>query len=1319
MRQKIILQRGLFIISILAFIPAMLHGVLPNTTYYDSQHNEFQPQSWEIAQDRRGVIYVANQGGLLEYDGVSWQTTTIPNHTVRSIAIAADDTIFAGGRDEIGFFSPSPNGCRRYTSLNSKIPPPQRNFGTVWGTHATPQGIYFWTTKQILRYDRQRDEIKIWQSQSVFSPSFACAGQYYIRDRSAGLMKIVGDSLEAAVGGDMFAGQKLFALLPYDGGRLLAVTRTGLFIYDGKTSVPHITGIAHSLSRLEVNNGVRLASGEYALGTRLGGLLILNSDGGLKEVIDKTSGLPDNMIRHIFQDRQGNLWLALDKGIAKIEYASPFRIFDDKTSNLPGIVLSVARSGTENTVFAGTTAGLHVQTKDGTFQPVRIISGVVWSLLTIDDTLLAATNRGIFQLSGKTTTQISDAPTYTLVQSKSDESRVWAGTRWGLLSLRKGPRISRIEEEYRFDNVQSDIRSIVEDQNSLWIGTLTQGAAQVRLSRPIDPSRISVKHFNQHNGLPPGEIHIFPVAGRTAFATTKGVYTFERQTRSFIPLTILGEKFAGGANGVSVFRIAESTDGQVWIHSLKRNFQAIPRQNGQYQLEEKIFRCLPLTQVNAIYPDPAHHAAWFAAVNGLIHYDTSSPPETDRSFNAIIRDVLINGKPYSPGTAPTLRYKHRNLLFKFAAPFFNSETKTEFRCLLQGYDEDWATWQKKTEKNYTNLDPGNYTLRVQAKNIFGTLSREDSFSFTIQPPWYMTWWAFLLYVAAGLAAVFLVVAWRSRLLVIEKRKLEKIIGQRTREIKRKNAQLEEMDRIKARFFANITHEFRTPLTLIMAPLEKMLAEKRLEPYAGDLRLMAQNSRRLLNLINQLLQLAQFDSGAMNLQAARLDILPFLKGILHSFDSLAEKNSQNLAFNCGENEIPLYFDPEKMEEVMINLLSNAIKFTPPGGRITISVQIEAHDAVISVQDTGPGIPRENLSSIFDRFFQADNTYQLHSRGSGIGLAIAKEIVELHHGSISAGNQDKPPYGAAITVRLPLGKDHLMPSEIAPASETTWKLKEQQELEIEGTDTDSRESQEPAAEIRNKDIVLVMEDNPDLRRFIRGALEPTYTVIEAENGEQGVAKAREIIPDLILCDVMMPVMDGCEATRTLKNDKATSHIPIVLLTAKAGEENILEGLEIMADDYIVKPFNIRLLQARLKNLIAMRRRLQETIGSELTFPSSKIKLSPIDREFLDDLHKLIGENLSNPDFNVEELSRQLYLNRATVYRKIHALTGETPTEFIRSYRLNKGAELLKHNAGTILDVALEVGFSSANYFTKCFKQKFNRLPSDIKPSNNKSE
>jgi predicted ATPase/signal transduction histidine kinase/DNA-binding NarL/FixJ family response regulator len=584
------------------------------------------------------------------------------------------------------------------------------------------------------------------------------------------------------------------------------------------------------------------------------------------------------------------------------------------------------------------------------------------------------------------------------------------------------------------------------------------------------------------------------------------------------------------------------------------------------------------------------------------------------------------------------------------------------------------------------------------------------------------------------------------------KRLEQKVEDRTKEIAEKNLvleqqsqQLKELDKLKSRFFANISHEFRTPLTLIMGPLEKMLAACSQNQQARDLKLMLRNSQRLLSLINQLLDLSKFDSGTMKLQACRQNVVPFLKGIFNSFDSLAEQNDQALTFHAAADEIILYFDPPRLEEIIVNLLSNALKFTPAGGQITMTVGVTNSAAAgdffeISIRDTGPGIPEDQLSHIFDRFYQADSTFEHHHKGSGIGLSIAKEIVELHHGTISAhgirGGSGEPG-GAEFVVRLPMGDAHLKPGEIVEKTSISWKLPDEasEAPEINKTTetpggrrkitglympdfADTGENPKPIPDAEQstanagagKNIVLVVEDSVDMRLYIRGALEPLYTVVEANDGQQGLQKAREIIPDLIICDVMMPIMNGYEVCRTLKADVAVSHIPIILLTAKAGEESILAGLESGADDYITKPFSTKILCARIKNLIELRCHLQETLKREMTLQPVNIKVSTVDEEFLKDLYKVLSKNIADGDFNVEDLSRKLYMNRVTLYRKINALAGENPTDFIRSYRLKRGAELLKNTDKSVLEVALDVGFSSSSYFIKCFKEKFHQLPSE---------
>jgi DNA-binding response OmpR family regulator/two-component sensor histidine kinase len=576
---------------------------------------------------------------------------------------------------------------------------------------------------------------------------------------------------------------------------------------------------------------------------------------------------------------------------------------------------------------------------------------------------------------------------------------------------------------------------------------------------------------------------------------------------------------------------------------------------------------------------------------------------------------------------------------------------------------------------------------------------------------------------------------------MEKQKLENTVKERTREIWEKNLQLKdqseklkEMDKVKSRFFANISHAFRTPLTLIMSPLEQMISQSRDKQQKKEFSTMLRSSQWLLILINQLLDLARFDNKEEKLRVACQNIVPFLKSIIESFQTLARQNRLEMEFLSNENEIDLYFEPQKMEEVIGNHLINAIKLTPPGGKITVSVSrgqqkstkedAEPVECVkILVQDTGTGIAREQMVHIFDRFYQAGGMKENLHKGTGIGLALTKEIVELHGGTIDVHSQEGE--GTKFVVLIPLGNEHLKPGEVVFRSEIVPGGKKAKEIETLYLDTDEEAEETNGNETgketdkenrkQEKNVILVVEDHADVRKYIRGPLvEAGYDVVEATDGKEGIARAREIIPDLIVSDIMMPEVDGYELCQVLKKDINTSHIPIIMLTAKASEDSIIEGFETGADDYVTKPFNTRILITRIKNLIELRRQMQLKIQRKKMLLPVEIPISSMDETFLQELQDAIEENLSDPEFNIEMLYEKLYIGRTTLFRKVEALTGETPNQFIKSYRLERAAQLLKKNFGNITEVAFKVGFQNPQYFSQCFKEKFHQSPSSFKAS-----
>jgi len=553
-------------------------------------------------------------------------------------------------------------------------------------------------------------------------------------------------------------------------------------------------------------------------------------------------------------------------------------------------------------------------------------------------------------------------------------------------------------------------------------------------------------------------------------------------------------------------------------------------------------------------------------------------------------------------------------------------------------------------------------------------------------------------------------------------------------LEEQSEKLKEMDKVKSRFFANISHEFRTPLTLILGLLSKQntdpdtTTENRKKSIT-----MTRNARRLMQLINQLLDLSRLESGEQKIQASKDDIVAFTRILSSQFESMAAGKKIRILFNgrdlnevSRQEAIELYFDAEKLQKVLTNLISNAVKFTPEGGKIGIDVKRDAaHDlsqavyAEIAVTNTGDGIPEDKLEHVFDRFYQVDGSSNREYEGSGIGLALVKELMDLHRGKISAESRLG---STTFTLRLQLDDSYLQEDE---------KLEELPEPagdELPVFPENVRADTEREKHSVQKDLksgageqleILVVEDNHDLRSMIKDILLDQYQVSEAVDGMDGMEKAESSIPDLIISDVMMPKMNGYDLCKKLKINARTDHIPVILLTAKASRENKLEGLETGADDYLVKPFDQEELLVRIQNLIAVREKLQRKYQGESLMRPVEIKATSVQQKFLKDLGEVIDTNLDNEQFGVEDLGREMAMSRSQIHRKLKALTDQSATTFIRNYRLHRAADLLRQNAGNVTEIAFQVGFSSQTYFSSSFSELFHCPPSEYRERFERSE
>ena len=634
-------------------------------------------------------------------------------------------------------------------------------------------------------------------------------------------------------------------------------------------------------------------------------------------------------------------------------------------------------------------------------------------------------------------------------------------------------------------------------------------------------------------------------------------------------------------------------------------------------------------------------------------------------------------------------------------------------------------------------------------NVYKQESPIKTFNFKILPPWYRSILTYTGFFISFVTLLYCYIRFRIHRINKEKQHLEILVEQRTREIKEKNIQLEEqtrlltlqaeqlkeMDKVKSRFFATISHEFRTPLTLIMGPLEHILSHSSDIDLKNKAELMLRNSERLLGLINQLLDLSRLHSGKMRLLVMRKNIIPFIRGIIASFKLLAEQRQLLLHFNTPHEDISLYFNPENVEQILCNLLSNAVKNTPTGGSITVSAQIDqTHHSTqtfpegflrLTVTDTGTGIPQDQLQHIFELFYQVQSSYGHSSKGSGIGLSLTRELVQLHYGDIQVQSMEGK--GTEFTVHLPLGKSHLKPEEIIDATQqhvigqktesciSSLSILETREPEPQEIHSPGPDEPLPTPTDSEKPIILIVEDNADLRRYLYSAFETAYRVFEACDGKEGWEKAAQLIPDIIVSDVIMPHIDGFELCRRVKTDSRTSHIPLILLTARTSHDSMMEGLKTGADDYIPKPFSMEILSARVQNLIRLRREYQEYVQNRLALRPQEIPVSSIDEDFFNRLQIEIEKHISDPELNVETLSAVLQIGRTTLYRKIVALTGETPNQFIRSFRMQRAQQLFKANAGNVAEVSRMVGFTNPAYFSHCYKEKYFVLPSETREAN----
>lgn len=1335
---------------------ADLTGLPIVKNYLPAEHGG-TPQNWAIVQDRRGIMYFANTGGLLEYDGSSWRIIKVENEVARTVAIDSSGTIFVGGVDQFGMLQPDHAGKMIYKSLINFIPVDERNFGDVWTIWAVTDGVYFQTKSHIFFYKNSiiysaknnSAVVQVWKSKSIFSPAFVVNDKYYAAEIGTGLYSIADGSLKLIKGGEHFKNLTIYSMLPLmndtkSDNQILIGTDEGFYVYGGSGLIKFKTEADSYFAGSKLYfRGAILKDDTYAYGTQNGGLVLLDKHGKLLKIINKTDGLNDNTVWFVYPSKSGELWLGLNNGIARINYPTSLTVFDSHFG-LDGTLVSVNEH--KDKIFVTSASGLYYADKTRNsvykeiFKNIQDINSSSWQIFDAGDFQLVATTNGVYKLTDIKAEQIKTSWrfAYSFCRSEIDKNIIYVGLHDGLalLQLVNGEWV----DGGKIPGISEIVQHIVEEDNgTIWLSTLNKGLIKIIPNKNGRNISYGITRFGKAEGVTDKGLVPIKISNKILFGGSNGFLVYKENKNAFESDNTLGDNFKEG------YRIEDAKKdsyGSIWIlGGINRNVEITKLTINKNEIKvQETFSILNTILVNDFYFVPYRiipdkdlpNILWITAGDKLYRFDINYYHQYNEKvpYSTLIREVKTGSDSiiYFGGFNNTSDVEKsewnfssgiNSIEFSYSIPSYTNESAHRYQYFLEDFDEGWSEWTKDTHKEYTNLPPGSFVFHVRAMNASYEISNEASFSFYIPAPWYKSYWAIFIYFILILSGIWLFVNFRIKVLEKETVKLEAIVNERTKEVRQQKETLEEqakklveLDRLKTNFFTNISHEFRTPLTLVMGQIENILESSTDEQVKNKLRTALSNSKRLHSLINQLLELSRLEAGEFKLNVANIELVNFLKKVFSAFESYAERKNLKLEFSSDCDSLLLYFDREKLEEIFNNLISNAIKFTPENGSIFLRIFERPSDNKIEViiEDSGVGINSESLPHIFDRFYQVDSSQTREYEGTGIGLAIVKELVELHQGEIKV--ESTPGVGTKFIICLKKGSEHFLNKSFV---EFVSLPKQKESLISDKTAESSNENYQSIETdeigIKDKEVILIVEDNAEMRFYIQEQLEENFNIILAKNGEEGVMKALESVPDLIITDVMMPVMNGYDLTVKIKNDRRTSHIPIIMLTAKADEESKLKGLDLGVDDYLIKPFSKKELYARVGNLIKLRSLLKARYKEISAISIDEIEAKPMDQEFLEKVFSSIKHNLESPQFGVSVLADEVGLSVSQLNRKLNALINQSAGKLIRSTKLDYAAQLLKNKAGTISEIAFRVGFSDAPSFTHSFKEKFGYAPSEL--------
>ncbi len=1006
----------------------------------------------------------------------------------------------------------------------------------------------------------------------------------------------------------------------------------------------------------------------------------------------------------IIEDSQGRIWLgSLVGGLALYE-ENRFHRLEEDWIGLPQTIFE----DRDGQIWAGRLSyGACIVEALRCARHIPFLSGHTVKAIYQDPSaaMWFGTDRGLYRDSAGVvqhfTSENGLPHDFVRVIHEAQDGSLWFGTNGGGVARYHGGRFESLNAA---DGLSSDlVRSIHEDEAGvLWIGTEDRGLNRVELPRrgEATASDAAIIVIRRRDGLYADGVHAIldDGAGRYWMSSNRGIFWVLRSD--------LEDFAAGRASRIHSISYTER-------HGL-RNREA----NGGVQ-------------------SPAIVASdgrlWFAMQAGAAVVDPATTQRSDVSIPVRIEDVRSEETTLTPVAGASseqlkLEARQRDFEIEYTALSFLAPDNLRFQYRLDGFQRDWVEAGNRRTAFFTNVPPGSYTFRVRATRGDGVWYDVDSALALKVAPYFYETMGFRAAALIGLLLVALIVI-RARELGHQKRarRLEQRVAERTATIEAQTKQLQELDEAKSRFFANVSHEFRTPLTLIIGPLDDLRAglHGAVTPAVDrEISLALRNARRLLNLVNQLLDVARLEANRVQLQAQRGDIVAFLKGSLLAFSAMAERKRIAVRLDEPRGPCEAYFDSDLLEKVFTNLVGNALKYTPEGGAIRVSIRatvpVPGHPdfadmpegyVTVQVKDSGPGISAEELPHVFERFHRAAGASNSQG-GTGLGLSVARGRIEA---------ESEEGFGTTVTVTLPLGKAHFDISQLAEQDDAgpadrAHEFRPPEQLEagvgrLTGAVTDDGAGhEETAPDNIDSPTILLVDDHAELRAYVAKHLQAaSYRVVEAATGGEGLLLARQVVPDCIVSDIMMPGLNGHAFCRALKNDPELDFVPVILLTARAGHEHKLEGLSEGADDYLTKPFNVGELVVRVGNLIASRQRLRERFRLRAELRPAPVEVPSRDEAYLDRIRQVLEAHLADSDFSVDALAAAVSQSRSQLYRRLNEVLGQSPSAMIQGFRLERGADLLAAGVGTVSEIAYGVGFKSVSHFCRRFRARYGMSPS----------